>query len=203
MICTICNSDFTSNYLHKKTCSKVCSLKLQRIYRSRWVSNNRESFNSYKRDYYWTKDKEKVKVRTQAYRKSLQGRKIRRIQQKRRLQRDPLYKAKRALRKRLWLYKKKLGTISMSKSIGCTWDEFKLYIESKFYLHSRTSEQMTWENYGKNGWEMDHIIPLCAAKTLNDLEKLSHYTNLQPLWKEDNNLKSLEDLKLKSENIII
>ena len=46
---------------------------------------------------------------------------------------------------------------------------------------------MNWENYGKyngnykNGWDIDHIIPLNKAKTPEDVIKLNHYTNLQPL----------------------
>jgi hypothetical protein len=46
---------------------------------------------------------------------------------------------------------------------------------------------MNWENRGlfngklKYGWDIDHIIPLASAKNEEDLIKLSHYTNLQPL----------------------
>jgi hypothetical protein len=43
---------------------------------------------------------------------------------------------------------------------------------------------MTWSNYGK--WHVDHIIPLCTANSKEALEKLCHYTNLQPLWAVDN-----------------
>lgn len=199
MKCVICGVEFNSPYKHKKTCSTECSFSLKKINRNKWVSKNRDTFNKYKRNYHKEKDKEKVKERTRKYRKSIQGKKIRKAQQKRRIARDPLYRAKRALRKRLWEYKKKLGTMSMSRSIGCSWFVFKDHIESKFYSNPSTGEIMSWSNYGKNGWEIDHIIPLCIAKNLNDLEKLSHYSNLQPLWAEDNNKKSIKDFKLKSE----
>ena len=43
---------------------------------------------------------------------------------------------------------------------------------------------MTWEN--KGAWHIDHIIPTCTAKTEEDLIRLNHYTNLQPLWAEEN-----------------
>ena len=43
---------------------------------------------------------------------------------------------------------------------------------------------MTWENYGK--WHLDHIKPLCQAKDNDEALLLNHYTNLQPLWAEDN-----------------
>jgi hypothetical protein len=51
---------------------------------------------------------------------------------------------------------------------------------------------MTWENHGKFGWHIDHIIP-CASFDLTDLEqqkKCFHYTNFQPLWWRENILKS-------------
>jgi hypothetical protein len=46
---------------------------------------------------------------------------------------------------------------------------------------------MTWENYGlynkqfNYGWDIDHIVPLASAITEEDVIKLNHYTNLQPL----------------------
>lgn len=200
-ICAVCSTNFQSNYKHAKTCSKECSVLLKKLNRKEWVNENRDTFNAYKRDYHLKKDKDKHRERTKLYRKSEQGRKVRKAQQKRRLTRDPLHKAVRNLRKRLWYYKQQLGTMSMSKSIGCSWVEFKSYIESKFYPSPETGEVMSWENYGRGGWEMDHIIPLCVARSVGDLEKLSHYTNLQPLWAKDNNQKSLEDLRQKSEII--
>lgn len=62
--------------------------------------------------------------------------------------------------------------------IGCTLEQLKYHIESQF------KDDMTWENYGK--WEIDHIIPMTAAIEEKDLYILSHYQNLQPLWKLDN-----------------
>ena len=45
---------------------------------------------------------------------------------------------------------------------------------------------MNWDNYGV--WHLDHIIP-CARFDLSDPEQQKicfHYTNLQPMWGEDN-----------------
>ena len=49
---------------------------------------------------------------------------------------------------------------------------------------------MGWDNYGINGWHVDHIIPLSSAKNENEIYELCHYTNLQPLWGTDNIKKS-------------
>jgi hypothetical protein len=68
--------------------------------------------------------------------------------------------------------------------LGMDINSFKIYIESKFL------NGMSWDNYGLNGWHIDHIIPLCSAKTEEEFYKLCHYTNLQPLWAKDNWKKS-------------
>ena len=63
---------------------------------------------------------------------------------------------------------------------GCSWEELKLHLESQFV------DGMSWDNQGE--WHVDHIRP-CASFDLSDLEQLKscfHYTNLQPLWAEDN-----------------
>ena len=66
------------------------------------------------------------------------------------------------------------------KIIGCSYDDFKKHIESQF------KEGMTWENHNRYGWHLDHIIPCASAKTEEELIKLNHYTNYQPLWAKDN-----------------
>jgi hypothetical protein len=68
------------------------------------------------------------------------------------------------------------------KILGCSYSFFKAYIEARF------KEGMSWENRGQ--WHLDHIIPLATAKTKKELLKLNHYTNMQPLWANDNLIKS-------------
>ena len=67
--------------------------------------------------------------------------------------------------------------------IGCSLEHLKMHIEKQFQIG------MTWENYNYYGWHLDHIIPLSSAKTVEELYKLCHYTNLQPLWRIENQKK--------------
>jgi hypothetical protein len=69
-----------------------------------------------------------------------------------------------------------------SEIVGCSPQELKEHLENKFV------SGMSWENGAE--WHIDHIIPLSSAKTEEELYKLCHYTNLQPLWAEDNQEKS-------------
>jgi hypothetical protein len=104
---------------------------------------------------------------------------------KERRARDPLFRIAANLRisvgKQCRLIKQGKN-FSLTKSLGCTMNEFKSYIESRF------TDGMSWDNYGL--WEIDHIKPLSLAETVEDLKAMNHYTNLQPLWEKDNQLKS-------------
>jgi len=65
---------------------------------------------------------------------------------------------------------------------GCTINELKIYLEHYF------TNGITWDNYGQFGWHIDHIIP-CAFFDLTDqteLKQCFHYTNLRPLWRDEN-----------------
>jgi hypothetical protein len=84
---------------------------------------------------------------------------------------------------------KKQKTIKIDHTmnlIGCSIEFLFHYLQLKF------QPKMTWDNYGKNGWEIDHIIPCSSFNMLDpdQQKRCFHYTNLQPLWKNDNVFKS-------------
>ena len=68
-----------------------------------------------------------------------------------------------------------------SEILGCDWAALKAHIEAKF------TEGMTWEN--RVEWHIDHRVPLVSANDEESILKLCHYSNLQPLWKKDNQSK--------------
>ena len=51
---------------------------------------------------------------------------------------------------------------------------------------------MNWLNYKLDGWHVDHIRPVASFDLTNEEEfkKCFHYTNLQPLWADENLKKS-------------
>lgn len=80
-------------------------------------------------------------------------------------------------------YRKKSNTFEI---LGCSYDELVEYFESKF------EHWMNWENRGiyngtfNYGWDIDHIIPMSTAENEDDVIRLNHYTNLQPLCSKIN-----------------
>jgi hypothetical protein len=70
--------------------------------------------------------------------------------------------------------------------LGCSLEDFKKYLESKF------KSGMNWSNYKWDGWHVDHIKPIASFDLTNeeDFKKCFHYTNLQPLWADENFKKS-------------
>ena len=70
--------------------------------------------------------------------------------------------------------------------LGCTVEHLKQYLKSRF------TEGMSWDNYGLYGWHIDHKTPCANFDLSKESEQRAcfHYTNLQPLWAEENHKKS-------------
>jgi len=119
---------------------------------------------------YYEENKEKIRANKRAYSRN------------KKLY-DPLFKLKENLRVRLVkAINRGQKSGSAVSDLGCSIQEFKLYLESKF------QPGMSWSNWTRDGWHIDHIIPLSSfdLKDPVQLKKACHYTNLQPLWASDN-----------------
>ena len=111
---------------------------------------------------------------------------------KERMKRDPLFKFKERLKTRVYSAFRSIGMKKPKRSFAIlngNLEQIKNHIESQF------TEGMTWENYGK--WHADHIIPIFLGKTKEEMVKLCHYNNLQPLWAIDN-LRKGKKLQIKT-----
>ena len=137
-----------------------------------WRVENVDKFQSGRKNYY-KKNKEEVVRKNYEY-------------CKKRKAIDPLYKLSRGIRSLILISFKNQFTTKSKKTIeilGCSFEEFKLHLESKF------DNKMNWKNQGTY-WHMDHIIPISSAEAEEDVYRLNHYTNFQPLYWLDNLKKS-------------
>ena len=100
---------------------------------------------------------------------------------------DVIHRIKHNIRSRIrTILKQNTKTGSAIRDLGCTLEELKQHLEKQF------KPGMTWENYGRKGWEIDHIVPLSRFNLTNREEflKAVNYMNLQPLWRSENRKKS-------------
>lgn len=149
-----------------------------------YFKNNYNKIKEYK-EYYSQCNKDIIKKKQREYyEKNKEARNKYNLKYKRfKLDTDSFFKFKETLRTSIRNSFKR-GSIGCIKNtnteliLGCTCDEFIDYIKSKF------KEDMTIDNHGE--WHLDHIIPLATAKTEEDVIRLNHHTNFQPLWAFDN-----------------
>lgn len=144
-----------------KNCDRICAKVRSKIY----YAKNKER----KRSYY-LENQAKIRLYNVAYVKN-------------RKEKDPIFRLSSNLRARLTMAIRHQGIekhTSFAAAYGCSKTELKIHLESKFV------PGMDWSNYSRTGWHVDHIIPLASAKTIEDLYKLSHFSNLQPLWATEN-----------------
>jgi hypothetical protein len=118
-------------------------------------------------------------------RKTLEYKEKRKKYVKDKMKTDNLFFIKNKIRRTVKksLYRK--GYTKKSKTndiLGCSYEEFLNHLESLF------EPWMNWENKGlykmgvsNYGWDLDHKTPLASAKTEEEVIKLNHYTNIQPL----------------------
>jgi len=163
---------------------KICQLKVS-------MENPKRKDNKKK---YYQKYKEKIKERSKRWYKenrkealdnkkeyAKNNRGIINKSRRNRYYSDVIYKLERNIRGTILKALKRNGYTKKSRTyeiIGCSFEEFKIYIEEQF------KEGMHWENHGE--WHLDHKIPISWADSEDKIYELSKFTNFQPLWSEEN-----------------
>ena len=159
------NPHMTSTERSKKYRQDETYREKERQRAKKYAEDNKEKLIEYRKNFY---QQHKVRLRkaNDEYKKKI-------------YREDGFQRMKKNLRDRVreFLFENK-KSIRTKNILGLDSHDFKTYIEHKF------SEGMNWENYGL--WHLDHIKPLSLAKNLEEVIELNHYTNLQPLWAEDN-----------------
>jgi hypothetical protein len=185
-ICSKCQiekefSDFVKDKNSKtgyKSCCKLChnlrnknwnknNVEKKSLSDKNWRNNNIKNRQIYLKNYKknnW--DKILLQVNTR---------------DKERTKNDIFYNLKKRMRSRIYFFLKKKEIVKKDRTfeiIGCSPQDLKKHLERQFVFN------MTWENRAE--WHIDHIIPLSSARTVEEFYKLCHFTNLQPLWAEEN-----------------
>lgn len=190
-VCTKCkkekeSSEFKS--VNSKQCLK-CN-ELGRVKSKKYYGKNKEAIKD-KNDSYRKNNLDKVKTSRKKYytnnKKEIFKRAENRLKERKSKDKffNFIYNFKAALRGSF----KEKGYHKSSRTVdilGCSITEFKKYLETKF------ESWMNWENRGlyngqlNFGWDVDHVIPISSAKTEEEIIRLNHYTNLQPLCSKIN-----------------
>jgi len=169
--CILCHSIYTKS-----------RQSVTHSYYKKYYEDNKESASEYNKKYR-ENNSEKEKERSKEWREN-NPEKVKEIQKKyqsNRRKNDPLFKLSCNIRALIYDSIKKGGFTKRSKTykiLGCSFDEFKIHIESQF------TEGMSWDNHGE--WHFDHITPISWAETEEEIIALNNYINFQPLWAEDN-----------------
>ncbi len=145
-----------------------------------YQEKNKEKIKDRKKEYY-QRHKSTIKLKVNNYNKNHKKERNEYINNK--LKNNLNFKLSHNLRSRLYnALKNSWKSGSAVRDLGCSIPEFKTYLESKW------AEGMTWKNWSKTGWHIDHIVPLDFFNLQNkeELLKACHYTNLQPMWAEEN-----------------
>jgi len=157
-----------------------------REYQKEYVEKNKIDIKNYQKEYnksYKEKNKDIINKKSKEKREN-----------------DPLYKLTCNIRSLIFKSLKNKGFIKESRTyeiLGCSYEDFKIYLESKF------ESWMNWDNYGNpkvgifelnKTWDVDHIIPLSSATSEEEVIKLNHYTNLQPLCSYTNRFIKIDNL---------
>jgi hypothetical protein len=160
--CVLCKKNYYLNWLNRNKKKEKERLRIYNAKPENKLKRKKKTLN-------WLKNNKKTNLATQ--RKYYNDK----------LKDNINYKIKGALRSRIWtVLKKQKKSNSTLKLTGCSLEELRKHLENKF------EDGMDWNNYGV--WHIDHIIP-CAQFDLSYPEQQKicfHYTNLQPMWGENN-----------------
>lgn len=170
---------------------RAANVEKRRSDMRKWQSKNAARVREYRRQYaprrraLYAKRREEILLRKRQFAPRYRDR-VNRYQRTRRVENVQFMLASRlratlvrALHRQY--VKKSKRTMEL---VGCSPEDLKGHIESQFV------EGMTWNN--RHLWHVDHVRPL-ASFDLRDVEeqrKAMHFSNLRPLWKEQNHRKS-------------
>lgn len=106
---------------------------------------------------------------------------------------DIQFRLRFRLRGRIWMSLQR-GVAKAGRTVdlvGCSMECFKKYLEARWL------PGMSWDNYGRGGWHIDHVKPCAEFDLTKPAEQMRcfHHTNCCPMWELDNLSKGAKTLK--------
>lgn len=212
--CKECMKEYNKKYnqSHKKQRQEYLEKNKEQIkkrsqkYGKIYYQNHKQeikNYNKIQKKKYYQEHKEEIKKKVKKYReenKDKIDKKHKQWQQSHKTQRNNRQRERRKndinfriicnLRTRLNdALKYNSKSKSAVKLIGCSIKKLKQHLQKQF------KKGMNWKNWGTGyhgrgriEWHIDHIIPIASFDLSKPKEQLKcfHYTNLQPLWAEEN-----------------
>jgi len=159
-------------------------VKKRKEYLKKYYKNNKKRIQRYKKKYRQENRQKLALKRHQDYIKNKENilEHNKRYLKKYR-QNNANYRLRCILRKRVYsALKHKSKFNSTLKLLGCSINKLKRHLEKQF------QKGMSWNNYGKYGWHIDHIKPCYSFDLSQPIQqkKCFHYSNLRPLWADEN-----------------
>jgi hypothetical protein len=208
--CDICGNLFFTKHAAKR-CSTECNKQYRSIANAKYHKKNKTVVNARAKERYvdnpqWFRERDKKRWEKKRRKREIAEEKIIRNtndtnvlsedekEAKIKAEREQTNRTKRqnyhsdkvyALKNRIRsLVNNKLRDRDFTKSqtteqyLGCDIETLMKHLEKNF------KDGMSWDN--RENWHIDHLVPISRASTEEDFILLSHYTNLQPLWADDN-----------------
>lgn len=167
----------------------VCINRLQKLKKRPWISEDQRKAKMREASKRWqVKHREKYLAQNRE-----------RARARRRDGRDAAYSKKRLqnpVNRLVWINRARVHSAIRRQSasklvrsiVGCDGKTLFKHIEDQF------QPGMTWENQGKKSgtWQIDHVRPTASfdLRLKGEQEKAFHYTNLRPIWFDENSQKS-------------
>lgn len=157
-------------------------LKYGRIYGLAYTRKHKDRINALRREKY-KKNSTIIQARNKRWRENNKEsvKTTQRNYNRQRYQNDSSFRLEKQIRHRVRLALKGVAqSYRTLQLIGCSIEQLREWLEAQF------EPGMTWKNHGE--WHVDHIRP-CASFDLSDpaqQKQCFNFTNLQPLWAEDN-----------------
>lgn len=153
-----------------------------KIYVARYREKNKDRIREFRKKYYNNRDKDRTNLLARQRRLSRPDVRVRRT-------------ISSAITSSLKRYSKQQGRRPRWEALtGYSVDDLRRHLERQF------KKGMTWDNIGKGGWHIDHIIPVASFKieTAGDPEFRACWalSNLRPLWAIENQRKHAKRLHL-------